>query len=100
MPLARWRIDLSDEVDPPAPKRPRLNYWVHSRSCFTLHIAELLTILTPLVILKAVLEYRRPVITIDPNHPFHLMSRLMSSTYALVDFSHQNLGFFCPEAFE
>jgi hypothetical protein len=51
-----------------------------------------------LVILKAVLQYRRLRTSSLPDNPFHTVGRLMSPTYPIMHLAHHSFCFFWTQA--
>ena len=83
-----WRIYLADQINSPSSKRPRLDYGIHGWRMNSLHAPKLLTFLATSVICEAIFQHRRPKISIPPDHPFHLIGRLMGSTDPFMNFTH------------
>src|SRR6185437_13107244 len=61
-------------------------------SRYQLQISKLLTFFTSLIILETIRNHGRPIETGSPKQPLHFRSRLMSTTYAFMNFSHNNSG--------
>lgn len=88
MPFARWWTYLAVQINSPSSERPLLNYGIHNRRWSPLDITKPLAFRTSSVILKTIIQHRRPKVPTMPNYPLHFIGRLMSTTNTLMYFFH------------
>ena len=86
----------------PAPNLGNATFYnrIKHRCRNQLNISKFLACFAPFVVSETVVDHSRPVKSGTPEHPLHLMGRLMSTTQTIMHLSHGNPSLVTGQTFQ
>jgi hypothetical protein len=100
MPLLWRRVNLTNKIQSPSSKRPRLDNRMHQCSRQQMNISMLLILLTTFVVSKTISYHGRPIKASSLEKSLHLGSQLMSTTNTFMNLCHSHPSLIRTQSFK